>query len=155
MEEVTQVAEASLEDVSVLNEKGYNTLYDLITSNDPENHVLAQVLLTKLNIEKSIYWIWRLASETRRCDRMVNLRTKAGRKFRDDTDLYNLQHKTAYVFAEWANGKGWLTKEIYDLVKEAIIIEFTSQSANIFFDMHFVIKDEFKHLDSQDHYYEC
>lgn len=155
MEETKQVTEASVEDASVLKEEGYKTLSGLILSGDPENHLLVQVLLTKLNIEKSIYWIWRLASETRRCDRMVNLRTKAGRKFRDDTDLYNLQYKTAYAFAEWINGKGWLTKEIYDLVKEAIIIQFTSQSANMFFDMHFVIKDKFKHLDSQDHYYEC
>lgn len=155
MEETTQLAEASVQDVSVLKEEGYNTLLGLLDSGDTENHVVAQALLTKLNIEKSIFYIWKLASRTRRRDRMINLRTKAGRKFRDDTDLFNLAHKSAYAFAEWAHGKGWLTKEIYELVKDDIISEFTSKSANIFFDMHFVIKDEFKHLDSQDHYYEC
>ena len=154
MEETTQVAEASVEDVSVLTEAGYNTLCDLINSSDSENHVLTQVMLTKLNISKSIYWIWRLVNKSKRAHVMVNLRTKLGRKFRDDTDLHRLQNMDAYTFAEWINGKGWLTKEIYELVKDDIILRFTNSSANIFFNMQFIIKDEFTHLDSQDHAYD-
>lgn len=155
MEETTQVAEASVEDVSVLNEDSYNRLGDLLSSTDSENHVLAQVLLTKVNIEKSIYWIWMLCRMYKRCHLMVNLRTKAGRKFRDDVDLFRLQNMDAYAFAEWTNRKGWLTKEIYNLVKDAVILKFTSTTANIFFDMQFVIKDEFTHLDSKENIYEA
>lgn len=154
MEETTQVAEASVEDVSVLKEDGYKRLGDLLTSSDSENHVLAQVLLTKLDIGKSIYYIWLLCRRYKRCHLMVNLRTKAGRKFRDDTDLFRLQNMGAYAFAEWINRKGWLTKEVYNLVKEDVLLGFTSQSPNIFFDMYFVIKDEFAHLDSKENKYE-
>lgn len=143
MEETINKAASSVEDVVIINEESYNTLFNMLRSSDKDDWTMAQILLTKCNIEKSIYYIWLLS---RRCStyNMVNLRTKAGRKFRDDTSLFHLGGYNEELFLKFLEGKGWITKEIFKKVYPNIIKSVYSKTTNKFFNVTLTLKDEYK-----------
>ena len=63
------------EDPTILNAEKYETILRMLKSTDVADHTIAQLLLNNCNVNKSIYWIWKLAKNGY-SSRMVNLRTK-------------------------------------------------------------------------------
>jgi len=150
MIETTNQVGSAVADPTILNEDSYNTLLKMVKSNDPENIKMVQVILTQLNIEKSIWWIYQLAKNTW-SNNLVNLRTKAGRKFRDDTNLSMLANSSEHSFAYWCNKKGWLTPEIFMKCKKYVIAKLKSNaSVDPFYTVHIELSEEFKRLDPSD-----
>ena len=130
----------------VLDEEGYNTLRDMINSSDEGNHKMAQLILNTCDIQKSIYWIWKLSRHGWGVHRMVNLRTKASRAFRNKSNLFSISSKGSLPFIEFLDRQGWLTPEIYKREEETIIDLATRQFDHRFYTVEFTIKDEYKHL---------
>lgn len=133
----------------VLTKEDYSTLLNMIRSSDPHDHTMAQLILIQLDVEKSIYLIWKLA-KAGNASRMVNLRTKAGRKFRDDSALFSIHYMNEKEFANWLNTRGWLTKELYQKLKPGIRTLIKKTIENPFYDFHITIKPEFKAFDEED-----
>lgn len=130
----------------VLDEETYNTLKGMLNSNDEGNHKMAQLILNTCDIGKSIYWIWKLGRHYNY--RMVNLRTKASRSFRDKCDLFYLSSCGDTRFAKWliSTKPEWMTAEIYQRLEETIVMDVVNQSRNQFYDVEIKVKDKYKHL---------
>ncbi|HPC34864.1 MAG TPA: hypothetical protein PLP73_04290, partial [Candidatus Absconditabacterales bacterium] len=123
----------------ILNEETYNTLKGMITSRDEGNHKMAQLILNTCDIQKSIYWIWKLARHGSQYN-MVNLRTKASRSFRDKASLFHISHLNSTRFAKYIASKDWLTSEIYQRLEEEIVKEAALRVSNDFYDVELTIK---------------
>ena len=130
----------------VLNEEISQSLAKMLSSNDEADWKMAQLILNACDIEKSIYWIWQLSRKSWYSTRMVNLRTKASRNFRDHSRLFHISQKSERPFAEFLNTQGWLTPEIYQKLEEEIIERTETQCSNTFYDVVITVKEKYKHL---------
>jgi len=128
----------------ILDEEKYNTLLGMLKSGDEGNHKIAQLILNTCDIEKSIYWIWKLSKSYG--SHMVNLRTKASRAFRDKSHLFNIWSKGPLSFAEFCTKHDWMTPEIYMKLEDEIVNAMNNQFRNTYYDVEFIIKDKYKHL---------
>lgn len=129
----------------ILDEEKYNTLIGMLKSGDEGNHKIAQLILNTCDIEKSIYWIWKITKTAGHWN-MVNLRTKASRAFRDKSHLFNISNKTDLSFAEWLVTQDWMTSEIYQKLEEKILATVNHQVRNTFYKVDIQIKDMYEHL---------
>lgn len=134
--------------VTVITEDTYETLAAMIRSNDPADHLVAQMLLVQVDVQKSIYWIWQLARIN--ANRMVNLRTKAGREFRDACNLFYLANQSATTFGSWLIKRGWMNEDIYAKIKNNLIKEEENRTHSRFYKHTLELKDTLKWLDSKD-----
>ena len=130
----------------VLNLEIGQSLTKMLGSNDEADWKMAQLILNTCDIEKSIYWIWQLSRKSWYANRMVNLRTKASRNFRDQSRLFHISQKSERPFAEFLNTQGWLTPEIYQKLEEEIIERTETQCSNTFYDVVITVKEKYKHL---------
>lgn len=131
--------------VTVLTESHYETLLCMLRSNDEADHLMAQQILAPINVEKSIFWIWKLANLY--SSRMVNQRTKIGREFRDRAHLFFIAHKNATEFGSWLIKQGWMTDEIYMRIKDELIEHEKRTTHSKFYQHTIELKDTLKHLD--------
>ena len=127
----------------IIDEESYKSLYSMFNSSDKENHTIGQILLTKCDIKESIYYIWKLTSKVY-TNNLVNLRTKAGRKFRDDSHLFSICSMGDRNFAEFLLRQNWLTTDIFTLLEEEITKTTERQVRNKFYDVKLELKDEYK-----------
>ena len=119
---------------TVLTEKEYITLNSMLGSKDDGNHLVARKILEGCDIEKSIYWIWKLADN--HSWKMVYRRTKASREFDAECGgVSTLGYTDEEGFAELLYKKGWLTEEIFGYLKEAILLDISIRADNMFFDI--------------------
>lgn len=130
----------------VLNQEISESLVKMLNSNDEADHKMAQLILNTCDIEKSIYWIWLLSRKSWYTSRMVNLRTKASRNFRDHSRLFHIAQKSERPFAEFLDSQGWLTPEIYQKLEEEIVERTETQCSNRFYDVVITVKEKYKHL---------
>jgi len=134
---------------TVLTEPEYDTLNAMLSSRDEGDHRMAQAILNQCDIKTSIYWIWKLART--HSHKMVYLRTKASREFRDATDLFSLGYMKYTPFALAMHEKGWLTPEIYARIKPGILDELIERNKNNnVYNIHVTIKDAFLNYDQDD-----
>lgn len=131
-------------EATILNEETYNSLLSMLKSNNEEDHKMAQLILNTCDIQKSIYWIWKLAQYY--ASRMVNLRTKASRYLRDNSDLFHIWGISGPKFVEHLQRKNWLTPEIYQIIEEDTLERLKNQCRNKFYHVTIQVKDEYKHL---------
>ncbi len=132
------------EPAPVLDEEKYETLLGMLSSRDEGNHKIAQLVLNTCDIEKSIYWIWKLA--TRHGGQMVNLRTKASRAFRDKSMLFSIWGMSSLSFLEHCNRNDIITPEIYQRLEDDILTTLTHQVRNTFYNVQITIRNKYKHL---------
>jgi hypothetical protein len=135
------------EDPTILNAEKYETILRMLTSKDVADHTIAQLLLNNCNVNKSILWIWKLA-KSGYSSRMVNLRTKASRKFRDDSRLFHIANKNAYLFVSYLKTQELLTSEIFMFLKDDLINHVERQCSNNFFVTSFTLNDDYKQFDT-------
>ena len=131
-------------EATILDEGSYTALLSMLKSSNEEDWKMAQLVLNTCDIQKSIYWIWKLAQHY--ASRMVNLRTKASRYFRDNSDLFHIWGISGPKFVEHLERKSWLTPEIYQIIEEETIERVKYQSQNKFYNVTIQVKDEYKHL---------
>lgn len=132
---------------TLLTEESFNRLEGMLASSNEADHQVARQILNQLDIQANIMYIWKLSKRWH--SRMVNLRTKASRKFRDDTNLFSISWMSSYRFAQWLEGKGWLTHERYQQLKGEILDLLKSKDDHQFYELHFTVKPKFKHLDPE------
>ena len=132
----------------IIDEESYKSLYSMFNSSDKENHTIGQILLTKCDIKESIYYIWKLA-RTIYTPHMVNLRTKAGRKFRDDSSLFELRAYPEESFARHLIVKDWMTPFIFSQLEDDILKTTIRKCNNKFYDVKLELKDEYKQYSSK------
>lgn len=137
--------ESATADSPVLNDETTKRLWSMFNSRDVADHVMAREILNKIDVQKSIYWIWLLANE--HAPRMVYLRTKASREFRDKCDLFTIAYADATEFGVWLNQKGWLTPELFSKLKGNMIREARDSTDNFFYNFQVQIKNKFINLD--------
>jgi hypothetical protein len=102
--------------MTVLSEENYETLSSMLRSSDPADHLMAQHIMRTVDIQGSIFWIWKLARENKfDVGRMLNLRTKIGRTICTETNLHYLAQINSISFGSWLARKDWLNS---DLVKQ-------------------------------------
>jgi len=131
---------------TIITEVEYESLRLMLHSSDEANHEIARQILNGCNDQASIYWIWKL-SKGWVSHKMVNLRTKASRAFRDAVDLFTNSYNDEEKFAEWLIMKGWMTEEIFQRLKPDIYKLIAQRSQNMFFNNHVTIKNDFKVYD--------
>lgn len=146
--ETTNVGSATTADPTILTEETANSISTMLKSNDEGDHKMAQLILNQVNVEKSIYWIWTIAKY--RPDRMVNLRTKASRAFRDACDLFTIAYQSPDQFSRFLINKGWMTPEIYSKLLNSLLkdlqFKINGMSSAKTFEFSINIKEEYKHL---------
>lgn len=131
---------------TVLTSHEYETLDKMLSSRDEGDHRMAQAILNQCDVQKSIYWIWKLSKKN--SSNMVYLRTKASRDFRDATDLFSISWQKATAFALGLITKKWLTEEIYQYLKPEIMDELVKRNKDAnFYEIHITIKEEYKEYD--------
>jgi len=143
MKKTSEKAVSVLTGTAILDEQGYEKLKLMFDSEDEENHLIGQMILLDYDVNKSLYWIWRLSKGY--VFNMVNLRTKKGRAFRDATDVYKLSNYDGNQFAVVLEKRGLLTPELFKLLEQDII-DSTSWYTNHFYQVKLEIKDKYKHL---------
>jgi len=146
--EKTITKEASSE-VSIIDEELYERLYGMFGSSDEGDHKMGQLILNKQDVQRSIYYIWKLARKY--SSRLVNLRTKDSRAFRDATDLFTLAYARETEFGNHLIRKGWMTPEIFGKIKGIIRDDIQNKTRNDeFYEFSIELKEETKHLDPDD-----
>lgn len=128
---------------TILDKESYETLLAMFKSKEEANILMAQVMLTQCNVKESIYWIWKLGRNVYAGD-MVNLRTKLGRKFRDDSNLFWISGTSARNFISWLKKKDWLTPWIWAQHKEEIRRGQQTSCNNEFFEITLTLKPEYE-----------
>ncbi len=139
---------SNIDTVKILNEDTYNVLNNMLSSSDEADHKMAQLLLVQIDVNQSIYYLWKLAKK--HAHRMVNLRTKLGKKFVQESSIFGLQHKTANEFAIHLKSKNLLTPSLYALLVKDIKADMKYKLKHAFYDVHVVLKPKYKDLDSTD-----
>lgn len=147
MEEITK--EASTDVSTVIDENLYERLDGMFGSGDPADHKMGQLIINKVDVQKSIYWIWRLAKTHR--DRLVNLRTKDSRAFRDASGLFAIMHAGETEFGNHLIRKGWMTPEIFQKLKGKLKKDIKNVvERDVFYEFSIELKPHNKHLDPDD-----
>jgi len=138
-------------DISILNEHSYGRLKGMFNSEDEADHKIGQILLSKVNVEKSIYYIWLLAQNCRPGN-LVNLRTKAGRELNEACQgVVRFQWTSEPEFGRFLISKGWMTPEIFMKLKEPLRNDVHNKIAREpFYEFSIELKQENKHLDPDD-----
>ena len=129
---------------TILDKESYDTLLAMLKSRDEANYVIVQTILTQCNVEKSIYWIRELAINGYYVANMVNLRTKLGRQFRDDSNLFWLSSSTNDSFVRWLKKKGWLTPWIWNQLRDKITETYERHCRNEYFNVILTLKPEYE-----------
>lgn len=133
---------------TVLTQTEFETVHKMICSHDQGDHRMAQAILNQCDIQKSIYWIWKISKG--RAANMVYLRTVASREFEKETQLFKITWMKATQFGFYLHEKGWLTQEIYQFLKPEILEELGSRSSyQNFYQINIVIKDDYREFDPQ------
>lgn len=130
---------------AILTDESFATVKGMLSSNDEGNWKMAQLILNQLHIQSNIVRIRELARHY--SDRMVNLRTKASRKFRDDCSLFYISHTNNYEFVKWLERKNWLTTDIFQSFKEGIVKQLAMMDHHKYYRLSFEVRDEYRHLD--------
>lgn len=149
MEEVTESVPVEITSAgTVITEVEYYTLLGMLKSSDSENHKIAQLLLNRCDVAKSIYWIYKLSNEY--ASRMVYLRTKASREFQKSCDLFTISYKKPEYFAKWLVEKNWLTPDIFQRLKSGILSDLKRQCSNEYFDIYVTLREKYAEYDPSD-----
>lgn len=135
-------------DTTILTEETFERLKSMLESKDEGNHKMAQLIINQLDVRANIYDIWRLAKNN--ASKMVNLRTKASRAFRDECNLFGLCYANVREFAVWLESKGWLNPELYQRLCLPIKKHINKNHSHPFYEFSIEIKPEYKHLDPSD-----
>ena len=134
---------------TVITSVEYESLEKMLASRDEGNHLVARKLLEGCDVQKSIYWIWKLAGD--HSYKMLYLRTKASREFDAECDgVYKLGWMDEEELAENLHARGWLTEEIFGYLKKGILDDISERARNSFFNITAEVGESKKKYDPKD-----
>ncbi len=121
-----------LEKVIALDEDSYQSLKSMLESKDADNHKVSADILANCDIEKSMFWLWKLARK-HSYDVGKYSQWKNIRLFMEKSNWYSLSGMNSEGFIKFMHTRGLLTAENFDvLIKDAAELYRGSLSTNLF-----------------------
>ena len=93
----------------------------MLTSSDPENHIVARKILYECDVDASLYYIWQLTKLGGAFYRMHENRSKLGKAFVQNARLYHIQNCSPSKFLDVLKDKEILTQETFEKFKHELI----------------------------------
>jgi hypothetical protein len=134
----TAAETAAVSNLRIMDKELYDKIHAMLSSSDKEHWPIAEDILFTVDMEKSIYWMWKLS---RAHWWRFNRRRKAVReKLVQHPLLGRVAVKGEYFFAEYLVNNGLMTEEIWSYLYPSIKQTVETKSKNVFFDIEFKMK---------------
>ena len=134
----TVATEAAVSNLRIMDEELYNRLNGMFNSSDKEHWPIAEDILMTIDIDKSIYWIWKIV---RNHWWRFNRRRKAVREnLTQQRTLCIIVSKTDHWFADWLVKEKRMTEEIWNRLQPAVMKHMESKIVNPWFDVELKMK---------------
>ena len=115
----TAATTAAVPTKRIIDEVLYQTLKDMFNSRDKENYPIAEQILIDVDIEKSIYYLWKLLKGDGVFYKL-NRRLKRVRDFLSNVHISNTWNASIYNFTLYVKKTKLLTPEIWNKVESDI-----------------------------------
>ena len=140
-EETTQdtvAVEAAVSNLRIMDQELYERLDGMFNSSDKEHWPIAEDILMTVDVDKSIYWMWKLI---RRHWWRLNRRRKSVReKLTQNRTLQIIVSKTDHWFADWLVKEKRMTEELWNYLYPEIIKHMEYKTQNPWFDVELKMK---------------
>ena len=140
-EETTQdtvAVEAAVSNLRIMDQELYERVNGMLSSSDKEHWPIAEDILMTVDVDKSIYWMWKLI---RNHWWRFNRRRKAVReKITQHDVLCRIVSRNEHSFAEYLAREGRMTEEIWNRLYPEIIKHMNYKTANPWFDVELKMK---------------
>ena len=140
-EETTQdtvAVEAAVSNLRIMDQELYERLDGMFNSLDKEHWPIAEDILMTVDVDKSIYWMWKLM---RRHWWRLNRRRKSVReKLTQNRTLQIIVSKTDHWFADWLVKEKRMTEELWNYLYPEIIKHMEYKTQNPWFDVELKMK---------------
>ena len=128
--------------MNTLDSQMYNTLSKMFSSNDSENHVLAREILYNCDVLNGLYWVRKLTGNFLYV--MQDLRTKAGKRFVEITELHSISSMNSTDFLKYLVERKLLNREAYEKLMKDIRKELENSFQSDIYDVVLLPKELFK-----------
>ena len=140
-EETTQdtvAVEAAVSNLRIMDQELYERVNGMLSSSDREHWPIAEDILMTIDVDKSIYWMWKIM---RNHWWRFNRRRKAVReKITQQRILQIIVSKTDHWFADWLVKEKRMTEEIWNLMYPSVMKFMQSKVENPWFDVELKMK---------------
>ena len=140
-EETTQdtvAVEAAVSNLRIMDQELYERVNGMLSSSDKEHYPIAEDILMTVDVDKSIYWMWKIV---RNHWWRFNRRRKAVReKITQQRTLQIIVSKTDHWFADWLVKEKRMTEEIWNLMYPSVMKFMQSKVENPWFDVELKMK---------------
>lgn len=140
-EETTQdtvAVEAAVSNLRIMDQELYQRIDGMLSSSDREHWPIAEDILMTVDVDKSIYWMWKIV---RAHWWRFNRRRKAVReKITQHRILSHIVGRPIYPFAEWLVREGRMTEEIWGYLGKDVENTIITRSNNQFYDVELKMK---------------
>lgn len=140
-EETTQdtvAVEAAVSNLRIMDQELYQRIDGMLSSSDKEHWPIAEDILMTIDVDKSIYWMWKIM---RNHWWRFNRRRKAVReKITQQRILCIIVSKTDHWFADWLVKEKRMTEEIWNLMYPSVMKFMQSKVENPWFDVELKMK---------------
>ena len=136
----TVALEAAVPTKKIMDKELYEKLKDMFHSSDKGNYPIAEQILIACDVEKSIYYMWKLLKGDGIIYKL-NRRLKAIRNFLSNEHINAISYKSHYNFVLYIKMKKLLTPEIWTIVEPDITEVVKLKCVNDFYDVELKLRD--------------
>ena len=136
----TVALEAAVPTKKIIDEELYEKLKAMFHSSDKGNYPIAEQILITCDIEKSIYYMWKLLKGDGVIYKL-NRRLKAIRNFLSNEHIRNISYKSHYNFTLYLKMKKLLTPEIWTILEPDVTKVVKLKCVNDFYDVELKLRD--------------
>lgn len=140
-EETTQdtvAVEAAVSNLRIMDQELYERINGMLNSSDKEHWPIAEDILMTVDVDKSIYWMWKLI---RNHWWRFNRRRKAVReKITQHRILSIIVSRNEHYFADYLVREGRMTEEIWNRLYPHIMKHMEHKMQNPWFDVELKMK---------------
>lgn len=134
----TVAVEAAVSNLRIMDQELYERINGMLSSSDKEHYPIAEDILMTIDVDKSIYWMWKIM---RPHWWRFNRRRKAVReKITQHPILSHIVGRQIYPFAEWLVREGRMTEEIWGCLGKDVENTVKTRSNNQFYDVELKMK---------------
>ncbi len=126
-----------------IDESSFTSIMEMLESSDESNHKVASEILSNCDIDKSLFWIWKVA---RKCSWKVTglSRFKNIRLFIEMSDFSTLACMNDEGFIEYLYNKGLLTPEYFTALAPEAALRYKGMLASPVFSIILEPSDKYK-----------
>lgn len=136
----TVALEAAVPTKKIIDYELYEKLKVMFSSSDRGNYPIAEQMLIDCDIEKSIYYIWKLLKSDGFIYKL-NRRLKKVRTFLSEPHVRNVSYRNFYNFVTYIKIEKLLTPEIWNIVEPEITKQILGRCLNDFYHVELKLKD--------------